>query len=370
MRISFVLSLLLLHCTAGSSISIADYNWEDLQVLNSEKNYVEYLDHALDIEPSKRDAAWKTVTEKIGLDYLKELVSSKKEATDTWDRIERISTWPIFKNNEFFIKARDEFIIHSIKQCKNNTNTNCSKKALKLLNDFQHEITFPAKFLTVANELIIDQTQRFAIASPLIGNKLSEFYCSDSPIKVIVLNQIIVADSKELNIHPDCIKVLKTDIEKLALEGNETAKYLLNKNSLASPMFTKLSVLIPFLNDHTLSKKEVNTALKSLETISKLPEERKEISMQLKKLDPIPGRIFNRRDKTTIGKLKVIERNFPEFIDLYARTCLQYLKGEKKFRFGNPTPECHNFFALAAHLQTFPESMKNEYGKATHFMRK
>lgn len=361
---------IVLHCTAFSATVSAKYTWEDLQVLQQEKNYVEYLDHALDLEPSKRNASWKTVTETMGLGYIESLVAEEKVPTDSWHRIEKISDWPIFKDNEFFTKVRDKYILHTIRVCVRKIQKDCEKNALDLLSSFEHELTFPAAFLELTAPILKNQNQRFTIALPLLKNQLSEFYCKKSPVKQVVLNQISQEASAVDLIHKDCLKVLKAELEDLSLNGNSSAKRLLNANNLATANFTKLSILIDFLNNPELSSSEVDTAISNLEGLSKSPKDRKELIKDIKRLDPLPGRIFADQGKKNLSKLKLIERNFPEMIDLYARTCLEYLTGSKKFRFGNPTPECHSFFSLSEHLVTIPKSYINDYKSATHFMQK
>lgn len=363
---------LLALCFFYSTFSVAaPYSWEDLSVLSSEKNYTEYLDHARDIEPSKRDAAWKNMTEQMGLGYLESLVKKNEISKSSEQRVELISNWPLFRDNEFFIKARDKYFLKQISDCINKTATNCKEMALKYLNNFEHDLPFTVSFLKTTQSLISVQSERFLIAKPLLVNKFSEFYCDNDPLKSIVLNELkLNPQGKMITIHPDCVKAIQASIEKLALEGNNNALALLKISKLLSDDLQQLLSILKFLNIIDLKKNDLDKVIKELEALSQTQPRREKITLKFKDLDPLPGRIFSNSDKVTIGKLKLIERNFPEYIDLYAKVCLSYLQGTKVFKNGNPTPECHNFFKLSSFLETFPQSFKNDYDKATEFMQK
>lgn len=369
---SMNLPTLLALCFFMSTVSVAaPYSWEDLRVLSSEKNFTEYLDHARDIEPSKRDAAWKNMTEQIGLSYIESLVAKNEINKASEKRVEEISSWPLFRDNEFFIKSRDKYFIKQIRDCIDKASLDCKEKALKYFNNFEHDLPFTVSFLKVTEMLIPSQTERFQLAKPFLANKFSEFYCDKNPLKSIVLREIKVSPQGPLKeIHPDCVRAIKSSVEMLALEGNTNALGLLRLSKVLSKELEQLIGVLKFLNISSLKKSELDNIMSTLELLSSSPVERQKIIAVFTSLDPLPGRIFEGSDKVTIGKLKLIERNFPEYIDLYAKTCLSYLQGTKVFKSGNPTPECHNFFKLTSFLGTFPKSFNNEYDKATEFMQK
>lgn len=369
-KVCFVISFVALCVLKASGVDAAPYTWSDLQALSSENNYQEYLDHALDVEPSKRDAAWKTVTESMGIKYLARLVEQTKMPEGSAERVERISEWPIFRSNEFFIKARDKYFLKKLSQCIELTPSSCEEAGIKMLNNFEHGITFPVEFLKIAKNIILTQEKRIQIAKPLLENKFSEFYCDNSPLREIVLIQISEKQSMNFDIHKDCLKKLLPEIEEIALGGNKFAETLLKRNSLMTKTFTQLSSIVSFLNIPEMPKELITQAIGTLDKLSKSINDRNELIGKIKLIDPLPGRIFAKVNKKTIGKLKLVERNFPEMIDLYAKTCLAYLTGETKFKFGNPTPECHQFFSMANHLKTIPPSYLNKYQQATKFMNK
>lgn len=368
MNLQFTLMLCFFYSTF---LVAAPYSWDDLTVLSTEKNYTEYLDHARDIEPSKRDLAWKNMTEKMGLEYIETLINKNEISISSEKRVELISNWPVFRENEFFIKARDKYFLKQISDCIDKAALECKRLANKYLNNFEHDITFTISYLKVTKALIPLQAERFQIAKPLLSNKFSEFYCDKEPLKTVILTEIKNSPQASLKaLHTDCIKTIITDLETLSLEGNSNALNLLKSSKHLSNDLQQLLSILTFLNILDIKKEDLDNSIKELEILSKDPVKRIQIIEVLKKLDPLPGRIFERSNKVTIGKLKLIERNLPEFIDLYAKTCLNYLQGTKVFKNGTSTPECHNFFKLSGYLDTFPKSFINDYNKATEFMQK
>lgn len=68
-----------------------------------------------------------------------------------------------------------------------------------------------------------------------------------------------------------------------------------------------------------------------------------EILQMLNALDPLPGKVFSNRKTISLEVLLRLSRSFPEYLDSYAQTCLDFLSGNKKFPKGNPTPNCLDF---------------------------
>lgn len=81
-------------------------------------------------------------------------------------------------------------------------------------------------------------------------------------------------------------------------------------------------------------------ALDSLLKLSLSEKTRLEILQMLLKLDPLADKIFSSTKPQGLEVLIRMSRSFPEYIDQYAQTCLDYLTGHKKFPNGNPTPHC------------------------------
>jgi hypothetical protein len=86
-----------------------------------------------------------------------------------------------------------------------------------------------------------------------------------------------------------------------------------------------------------------NQALNTLLSLSLNESTRLEILQQFLKLDPMEGKVFTLNTAQSLEVLLRLSRSFPEYLDGYAQTCLDFLTGDKKFPAGNPTPHCVDF---------------------------
>ncbi len=86
--------------------------------------------------------------------------------------------------------------------------------------------------------------------------------------------------------------------------------------------------------------------IKALDTLLKLSlseANRLEVLDKFLKLDPLEGKVFASSKPEALEVLIRMSRSFPEYLDQYAQTCLDYIAGTKKFPAGNPTPHCLDF---------------------------
>jgi len=96
---------------------------------------------------------------------------------------------------------------------------------------------------------------------------------------------------------------------------------------------------------------------------------REKILKSIRSIDPLPGKIFksstqNKRHKVIV---KNFAKNFPEYIDFYAQTCIKYVSGEKKFPNGRPALECDDLFKLSKKLTHLPDPVVELYRKYKNF---
>lgn len=370
--------LFLMLSVQGLAISSSSENYTiaDLKILSSEKNYSEFFSHALDIRPSKRDQSWNNMVENLGVSYLDELGNKTKLEQAQLKLVYKLSSWPIFKNNEFFTKKRDFLFLKDLEYCLKNKPNMCSTKLNFMFNDFNHDISFSndlIKTLTAHKEQFNDL---WPYAKPLAEHELSEFYCDKSPFKDVVLDHIYSTYSTQKKlpktIHKDCIKALSKDL-KLAITSRfeyqrDSAFLTLKTSKKATLEDQSLYHLLNYLYDKKMDNKNLDITLKNLKEISKNYKLRESLLREVKNLDPFPGNIFSvkKSDKADV-KTRVLFRYFPEYLDEYSRTCLSYLSGARTFPNGNPTPQCHQLFGLNKTLKILPDSFQTEYNKATFF---
>lgn len=372
-----LLLALLFFTSYNGNASKQIYGLEDLNILASQNSYGEFFEHAHDIIPSKRDSKWKELVESMGLGFLDSL--QKKAALEDIDfkLIKTISKWPLFVSNEFFIKKRDFYFIKLIKHCYQAKKKNCDHLTDNIYTQYKHDIEFSFDLTTSLNLFNIENEELWKYSIQLVQHELSEFYCHKEPLKSIVLNKLFTLDStgagfeKKL-VHKDCIKAVLVDIQKILASSNNQSRLMAYKllkayNFLEADDITNYNIL-KFLASKNLSHQDIDNALKSLKVLNKSYHKRKLILESLQKQNYLPDEIFSKSHQFP-PKTRLLNRYFPEYIDLYAKTCLDYLKGEKDFINGNPTPGCHNFFKQIEPLNILPDSFHTLYENATYFTR-
>lgn len=355
------------------------YQITDLEILKNERSYFEFFDHALDIRPSLRDIKWKSMVESLGIDFLDELTKKTIIDKTSMNLVYKLSNWPVFIGNEFFIKKRDSLFLRQLQVCysgKKRKKTTCHKLSEHIYNDYKHDLVFSYDIVNLLVKYNVSHKKLWSFSKNLVSNKMSEFYCDKKDFKKIILNEIYrdISINKELklDIHRDCFKSLTTDLRKDivstkdhqrngAHEALKAAKAIQKKDSSAF-------YILEYLSKDQLDHNKVDNSINNLKDLAKNYQLRKTLLNTLNKLDPLPDSIFSTDlpNKNPI-KTRLLFRHFPEYIDFYVKTCLSYLKGTKTFPHGNPTPNCHSLFVLNKSLKILPESFKIQYKKATSF---
>lgn len=386
-----------------------NYTMKDLEVLAEEKNYQEFFAHALDIVPANRDESWKNMVEALGLDHLDSLASKTQLVDEDYKMVHKLSSWPIFKEDEFFRKKRDYIFLRELKSCFQQIPKIQNEKCLALMhrigNDYKHDIIFYYDMVLALVPFNIGQDILWAYASKLTNDPFSEFYCAKPIFKDVILDQIFAHFSipnkdntngiKDLNakLHKDCIKVLKPTLEELALSQDKiirkSAFKFLNSKNLLSPKITHQYYALNFLNDHLDTSSAIDSSIDALKFLAKDINEREAFIKLLNKFERYPDELFKdlklmtqphyKYNSTKIqssnaqasAKIRMLNRYFPEYIQYYTKTCLEYLNADsaQKFPKGNPTPLCHQFFKSKIVSELIPPNYVEDYKKATFFMK-
>ena len=186
-------------------------------------------------------------------------------------------------------------------------------------------------------------------------------------------------------IHKDCFFSLAPELrEQLSSQipyQRNGAFRALKLNKLLNNEDTSLYKVLSFLNKDPSSKmrpKELEETLLAFKVLSKNHKLREKIRVKLNNIDPRPDAIFKLKmnlnkigpfQKKKFAQIRIIQRSFPEYLDDYALSCLDYLEGMKSFPNGNPTPNCHDLFKINMEMNIFPKSFENRYLKATEFTK-
>jgi hypothetical protein len=140
---------------------------------------------------------------------------------------------------------------------------------------------------------------------------------------------------------------------KTAQEGHEMAFRLLDVKKLLDTE-ERNQYLALYLLKGPINGPIFNQAWNALKLLKKDYPTRQKLLTELLKNDPLPGEMFSLAD---LSRRKVLMghfyENFPEYMDQYARVCLDFLQGKKSFPNGNPTIGCDDLFAT---VKSYKES--------------
>jgi len=356
------------------------YDIKDLEVLENEKSYAEFFHHAKDIRPSLRNKHWNQMVSSMAMELFEGL-KKKSIVTETdVQMVLHLSDWPTLKADEFFIKQRNPILLSYFSNCfnKNDWNT-CYQLSYDFYTSHDQGPIFGinlAKMLskksTLQNTGVITSAtgimkhDLWPFVSPMAKNTLGEFYCNKAPIKNIIINKLYAVSMKDdsnkiLNsnklIHQDCWKGISKDLKADML--GSTDKFLRYQSYNIISKFENISqneryqyVILQTLDAYPFNKNEIFHNWHTLKRLGDNSKVRLRIFNKIKAMDPLPGSVFAQTGKKNLALVKSLARFFPEYLDYYSSTCLNYLEGTntKLFPNGNPTINCHELFKSAGNF--------------------
>ena len=361
------------------------YKLKDLEALESEQEFKEFFAHAKDVLPSKRTKIWKNMVRSMAMQMLAPMKKlAKSLSAEDYTFILEISNWPVLKENEFYIKQRDEVLVNHFANCfKNNEYIDCYNTALEFTNKYPTSPEFSFNLISHIQKTTPTAKQHYfaseqlglwPLVQKLVKNELSEFYCKREPLKQTIEQKFFTLAFKNISfnvsdyIHKDCWKAMKSDFKKTLLSSNDpylrkkTYTVLENNISLNKEevyTFTLLQMLsgIKLTNDDTI------TFWNRLEKLSKNYKLRNKLLSHLKSRIPLAGDVFLGATKQQKLITKAINQYFPDYIDFYSTTCLEHLQGIKETVGGNPATKCHELFELSGALKLLPAGKQSQYTK-------
>ncbi len=132
---------------------------------------------------------------------------------------------------------------------------------------------------------------------------------------------------------------LLENFHRLPEEDIHFSLHLLSLDKTLSPL-QKIYIHLYYLLFEPAPSSLYNEALGTLLSLSLNEQIRTEVLKLFMQLDPLEGKVFSTESVLGLEVILRMSRSFPEYLDGYAQTCLDYLTGNKKFPTGNPTPHC------------------------------
>lgn len=354
-----VLALIIFSLVGYSTNAAVLYSIEDLRILSKQKNYKEFLQHAKDIRPSERSKEWKEMLVKNTEGLLNGIIDRGDYSTENFKYIERIIQWPSLRNEEFIRVKRKKIGLKFIEKNKKNSNNDYKDYIRQFWNNTTNLSDKEEIGLKVAN--ILKNDKKINLWNYLkypIRSDFSKFYCQKELVQSTLLKRVELYDSNKKKLtkelltqiaHKECwdatIPVLKKIIFSKTENKNKMIPYtiLSNLNYLDQ---TSIDLFLTLFILNIPQKGEVfNTAWNNLNKLGQSFVRRNNVLNGLYSMDPLPGKLFSHSDttfKNTI--LRHFHSNVPEYMNGYAKNCIDYLSGEKKFKNGNPTIDCKGLF--------------------------
>lgn len=356
----------ILFWTLALELRAEGYTIEDLKVLASENNYNEFILHAYDIRPGLRDEWWKENLCLMAKKYIEERITKKDFTAHTYQTIDDFAGLAATRQDEFVSKRREDYLRLYLNNCfeTNTDKMECYRKLNFFWESTKNSINRPEMALELS--ALLDrfkiQHDKWKFFHAITTGQAAEFYCAREEIQEIALGQMVQEFSKttDLNlfferiekiVSPKCLdkiyptlstlltsdEVLKSEMSYRLLEK----KKALNENQSAAYLIGYL-MMGPIVGD------TFNQSWNMLESLGKNYNKRMAVFSELKNYDPLPDGLINSANvKKRDLLLDLMNRNFPEFLDYYATTCLDYLEGKRIFPNGNPTRYCRLFFTLS-----------------------
>lgn len=355
------------------------YSLKDLQVLEQEKNFEEFLMHVNDIRPSERQKLWKDMYQSMAIELVDYKLRTKDFSLDAYKQIEGVGRSSALFNDEFFQLKRSIYAKTFFTECyrqasekKDTQKTNGIKVCDSELNSFWY---FSKKDADIGLEFakLIDRypstLKNWPFYQRAINDSIANLYCEKPDIQRAVLKKLTEEsfDSEFDGNYKNLIKRFVPDkcfqkiIPSLRLGLQSTITNGLEKEMAmnlltASGKLTKEEedlYAVLYMLDGPVVGDKMNLAWKKIEDLSTQYTKRLKILAQIKSLPLIPDKIFKDaslpRNKAIIN---LFAKNFPEYLNFYGESCVRYLENKNEFT-GNiaSSLQCNEFLKTASALK-------------------
>ena len=336
----------------------SSYTLADLEVLSTEGSHEEFFKHAMDIRPSERLDAWKSMVSKAGDGLGQKILTRSTISRKDFLTIEALYQWPTLKADDVFRLRRQEIGLRYLRGCvkgpipcfddlkafweKDKTDAEGAFKLAELTADLKDAPYSSWSFLEVA-----------------LKSNLSEFFCKKDSVMSTLWGKIEIDYVKlgpegdlmtkiDQTIHPDCMPSLVAEARKRLYSppkifDRELAFQVLKSQSKADQGVQDFFYTV-YLLDNPSQGELFNYSWNRVKELGGTVTRREAVLKKLRELDPLPDSIFSTFDQQ---KKRVVlthfKTYFPEYLDFYTDQCVEFYGGKGSFPSGNPTIRCQEF---------------------------
>lgn len=369
------------------------YTLKDLEALEKDKAYAEFFQHAQDIRPSERTDYWKEMVANMAEGYLKSLKQKLILKREDFQTTTELAQWSSLNENEFFRLHRADLSLKWFEQCLRDDSSAESQCWVDFTDFWQN----PKPFLDLAPKLLrlltpylqsapadpLNPKHRerslvteYFIIAPLMFSEIAPLQCQKPEIQNILWKKLKDEWHKgqkslkaTLNQYAlkECWLKLKTKADASILQGvmndESTMSYQFLKNFglLAFPV--DLAYALNYLLSYPTKGDTFNTSWAAIKSLRSNSKKREEFIDQIRQWQRLPGELFTSNDEVKKRAiLHHLSAHFPDYVDYYAHTCLNFYTGEKSFPQGNPALHCKEFFTTAKSVKnSIPDPMIKKF---------
>lgn len=352
----FILFILISFPAFGSS----SYTLQDLEVLAQEGAHEEFFAHALDIRPSERQEAWKSMVSTMADSFSRKVLAKSNLSEADYTKIEQLYSWPSLKTDDIFRTRRQSIGLTYLQKCLKNA-TPCWDKVRIFWESDKTDPDTAFKLAQMTSDYENSPLATWDFLEVALKSPLSEFYCKKSFAMNTLWGKIEIDYVKlgpegdlmmkiDRTVHPDCLpSLIKEARQRLyyppKVLDRELAFQILKSQSKADLEISDFFYTV-YLLDNPSKGELFNYSWNRVKELGGTVERREKVLDQLKKLDPLPDTIFSTLDER---KKKVVlmhfKTYFPEYLDHYTNQCVEYYAGKGSFPSGNPTMNCQQFMS-------------------------
>ncbi len=372
----FIFSLFFL-ISSLQVFGVEKYTIQDLEQLQVNKNFSEFLAHAHDIRPSERNKHWKEMLQTMAVGQLDFLLTKRIFNKKSFKLIEAAALWPELLEDEFFQVKRNRFAQFYLENCfeKREDKASCKNDLLNFWNASNQN---PDLAMSLANVLstFTEEKEFWSFYQKVAKSNSEEFYCPKPQVKKSILTHLrknlsSVEEKKYVkkfiddNLGATCWNSILPDLKSLLFSKSFTLRDFSYKVLSSKEALTQIeldSFLAYYILTNPIKGDTFNLSWALVEKVGDNYARRMNVLKELKKIDPLPGEVFSSTDvQKREAIINLFANNFPEYIDYYAKTCVNFLKGIGDFPRGNPTLYCNELYGASKSKRWISQPLKIQY---------
>ncbi len=329
------------------------YDIKDLEVLEREKNFDEFLVHVNDIRPSERGRHWKEMYQNMAIGLVDYKMKTHDFSLETWRQVDQLGRSSALNNDEFFQLRRSLYAKKYFSECFRKTTliSEVAKKTeeAKLCDSIISTYwTYTKKDPDIGLEIaaILEANHSGLKLWPFYEkaskDSISNLYCKKPAVQTAIMNKLYEETftpefdgnyRKLVNkfLSEDCFNEMSSPLKNMlsspksnGLEKEMAMNLLEAKSKLTSEELDLYAIL--FLLDGPVVGEKMNLAWKKVENLGENFPKRQKILGLIEKLPIIPDKIFKDpnlpRHKAIIN---LFAKNFPEYLNYYGSTCIKFI---------------------------------------------